>query len=358
MSCDGRPFISCNSGMIPQSQSAKEMAEMIDFSASVEFPGVRSLTRNECENTRKGSMSSSSYSGAMYMSKHDIEEEDGSDECLHFGEKKRKLTFHQVKALEKSFELRNKLDPDRKMELAKALGLQPRKISVWFQNRRARSKIKQLENDFDALKQEYDNLKRNYDILLQQNRQFKAELVQRQGRELEKTDGSSNIRASEIEPQQNSDNSVPKIANLPMELSVKSEIYINCTEQLRHDNYPTVTKEQEGECSSIMTEATSSIFNINRPRMMESSEFLGVPQMATAAANRCSPVLVVEGSSAQEQVPAGGLKTPLQSLHEWHCQPKVEVDQISAEETQCNLFYSLEEEGALMLCEYWHLPAE
>ncbi|CAL0324746.1 unnamed protein product [Lupinus luteus] len=36
---------------------------------------------------------------------------------------KRRLNMEQVKTLEKSFELGNKLEPERKMQLARALGL-------------------------------------------------------------------------------------------------------------------------------------------------------------------------------------------------------------------------------------------
>lgn len=340
--------------MIPEDQFAEAMAEMIVSCTSVELQGARSLKRNESENARKRSMSSSSQSGAVYLSDHDTGEEDGSDECLHVGEKKKRLTFDQVKTLEKSFEVRNKLDPVRKMQLAKAVGLDPRQISVWFQNRRARWKTKQLEKDFNALKQEYDTLKRNYDILLQQNTQYKAE-VQRQGRELEINDGNK-FRASEIESQKISQNSVPKATNSGMDLSVKSEMCIKCTEKQRHDCYSASTKEPGGECCSITTEAAGSFFDIDSPRTMEISESPGFPQMAAAAAQRsASSVLVVEGLPAGEQVTAGRLKTPPESLHEWYCQPKEEVDQITAVETQCNLFYSLEEQGAFMLCEYWQI---
>lgn len=346
MSCDGRPFRSSNSAMISEDQSAKAMADMIAACTSVGIQGAGYLTSNECENTRKRSMNSnSSYSGSiLYLSDNDIGEEDGLDDCPQFGEKKRRLTFEQVKMLEKSFEVRNKLDPERKMQLAKALGLQPRQISVWFQNRRARWKTKQMERDFDVLKHEYETLKSNYDKLLQKNRQFKAE-VQQLSRELEKNDWSSKIMVSEIKSEQKPANSVPKITNSPMQLSMKSEICIDCnTEQPRH-NYPATTKEQEGLCSSYMTEVASSIFSIESPRTIESPQSPGVPQMADR---------FVEGSSLVGEVAANVLKTPAPgTLHEWaHCLPKVEMDQCGAEDSWCNMLYSFEEQGSLMLCEY------
>ncbi|KAJ0028279.1 hypothetical protein Pint_35827 [Pistacia integerrima] len=71
-------------------------------------------------------------------------------------EKKKRLTTDQLDSLERSFQEEIKLDPDRKMKLSRDLGLQPRQIAVWFQNRRARWKAKQLEMLYDALKQEFD----------------------------------------------------------------------------------------------------------------------------------------------------------------------------------------------------------
>ncbi|KAB2046475.1 hypothetical protein ES319_D01G237700v1 [Gossypium barbadense] len=70
--------------------------------------------------------------------------------------KKKRLTSDQLDSLERSFQEENKLDPDRKMKLSKELGLQPRQIAVWFQNRRARWKAKQLEHSYNTLKHEYD----------------------------------------------------------------------------------------------------------------------------------------------------------------------------------------------------------
>lgn len=98
-----------------------------------------------------------------------LDEEGCVEEAGHVSEKKRRLSVEQVKALEKNFEVENKLEPERKVKLAQELGLQPRQVSVWFQNRRARWKTKQLERDYGVLKANYDSLKCNYDILQHDN---------------------------------------------------------------------------------------------------------------------------------------------------------------------------------------------
>ncbi|XP_066352203.1 homeobox-leucine zipper protein HOX20-like [Miscanthus floridulus] len=85
---------------------------------------------------------------------------------IGFGEKKRRLSTEQVRALERSFETENnKLEPERKARLARELGLQPRQVAVWFQNRRARWKTKQLERDYAALRHSYDALRADHDAL-------------------------------------------------------------------------------------------------------------------------------------------------------------------------------------------------
>lgn len=92
-------------------------------------------------------------------------------------EKKHRLSSEQVHLLEKSFEEENKLEPERKTQLAKKLGLQPRQVAVWFQNRRARWKTKQLERDYDVLKSSYDTLLASYDSILKENEKLKSEVV-------------------------------------------------------------------------------------------------------------------------------------------------------------------------------------
>lgn len=103
-------------------------------------------------------------------------DEDLSDDGSQMGEKKKRLNLEQVKALEKSFESGNKLEPERKMQLARALGLQPRQIAIWFQNRRARWKTKQLEKDYEVLKKQFEALKADNDALQSQNKKLHAEV--------------------------------------------------------------------------------------------------------------------------------------------------------------------------------------
>ncbi|KAK8477905.1 hypothetical protein V6N13_064722 [Hibiscus sabdariffa] len=126
--------------------------------------------------------------GREFQSMFDGLDEEGCFEELTVGHgggggKKRRLSVDQVKALEKNFEVENKLEPDRKTKLAQELGLQPRQVAVWFQNRRARWKTKQLERDYGVLKTSYESLKLNYntlrhenEALLKQINELKAEL--------------------------------------------------------------------------------------------------------------------------------------------------------------------------------------
>lgn len=108
-----------------------------------------------------------------------VKEENGDedfDACLNQPGKKRRLSTTQVQFLERNFEVENKLEPDRKIQLAKELGLQPRQVAIWFQNRRARYKNKQLEKDYDSMRASYDRLKADYDNLLKERETLKNEV--------------------------------------------------------------------------------------------------------------------------------------------------------------------------------------
>ncbi|KAJ8775165.1 hypothetical protein K2173_020169 [Erythroxylum novogranatense] len=129
------------------------------------FRGPRSMIAMEDNSRRR----------PFFSSPDDMFDEEYYDEQLP--EKKRRLTAEQVHLLEKSFETENKLEPERKTQLAKKLGLQPRQVAVWFQNRRARWKTKQLERDYDLLKASYDSLRSNYDSVVKENEKLKSEVT-------------------------------------------------------------------------------------------------------------------------------------------------------------------------------------
>ncbi|KAK7362223.1 hypothetical protein VNO77_04331 [Canavalia gladiata] len=144
---------------------------------------------------------SMSFSG-LELGEEANAEEELSDDGSQAGEKKRRLNMEQVKTLEKSFELGNKLEPERKMQLARALGLQPRQIAIWFQNRRARWKTKQLEKDYDLLKRQYEAIKADNDALQAQNQKLQTEILALKSREPtesinlnKETEGSSSNRS-------------------------------------------------------------------------------------------------------------------------------------------------------------------
>ncbi|KAF8391297.1 hypothetical protein HHK36_023599 [Tetracentron sinense] len=101
---------------------------------------------------------------------------------------KKRLTQDQVRLLETSFTCDKKLEPERKFQLAHELGLPPRQVAIWYQNKRARWKNRSLELDYKALQLRLDNA-------LADNRRLEREVSRLKG-ELEKAqngDGSSSL---------------------------------------------------------------------------------------------------------------------------------------------------------------------
>ncbi|KAK1552712.1 hypothetical protein Q3G72_022199 [Acer saccharum] len=99
------------------------------------------------------------------------EEEDEEEESSNGGppRKKLRLSKEQSRLLEESFRQNHTLNPKQKEALATQLKLRARQVEVWFQNRRARSKLKQTE-------MECEYLKRWFDSLTVQNRRLQREV--------------------------------------------------------------------------------------------------------------------------------------------------------------------------------------
>ncbi|XP_015693446.2 homeobox-leucine zipper protein HOX28-like [Oryza brachyantha] len=72
--------------------------------------------------------------------------------------KKLRLSKDQAAVLEECFKAHHTLTPKQKLALANSLSLRPRQVEVWFQNRRARTKLKQTEVDCEQLKRWCDQL--------------------------------------------------------------------------------------------------------------------------------------------------------------------------------------------------------
>ncbi|CAK9324070.1 unnamed protein product [Citrullus colocynthis] len=98
-----------------------------------------------------------------------MEEDEENNNGSNNPRKKLRLTKEQSHLLEQSFRQNHTLNPKQKETLAEVLKLKPRQVEVWFQNRRARSKLKQTE-------MECEYLKRWFGLLTEQNKRLQKEV--------------------------------------------------------------------------------------------------------------------------------------------------------------------------------------
>ncbi|KAF8412074.1 hypothetical protein HHK36_000027 [Tetracentron sinense] len=88
----------------------------------------------------------------------------------------RRFSDEQIVSLESMFESESKLEPQKKLQLARELGLNPRQVAIWFQNKRARWKSKQLERDYGILRVDYDTLASQFESLKKERQSLVTQL--------------------------------------------------------------------------------------------------------------------------------------------------------------------------------------
>ncbi|XP_037423376.1 homeobox-leucine zipper protein HOX2-like [Triticum dicoccoides] len=134
-----------------------------------EEPGMRTSTSPESgvsAGTKRGLERTGS--GVSRAAGSD-EDDDGGDGAG--GRKKLRLSKDQAAVLEECFKTHSTLNPKQKTALANRLGLRPRQVEVWFQNRRARTKLKQTEVDCEYMK-------RWCEQLAEQNKRLEKEVAE------------------------------------------------------------------------------------------------------------------------------------------------------------------------------------
>lgn len=118
-------------------------------------------------------------------------------------DKAKRFSDEQVKSLESMFNREAKLESRNKMQLAQDLGLQPRQVSIWFQNKRARWKSKKLEQEyrvlkanFDALYHQFESLKKENESLLEQLHTLNGLLGDSHKRQIRSKDSDENAKST------------------------------------------------------------------------------------------------------------------------------------------------------------------
>ncbi|CAI9768212.1 unnamed protein product [Fraxinus pennsylvanica] len=92
---------------------------------------------------------------------------------------KNKIRFsdEQIRCLETMFDSETKIESKKKVQLARELGLQPRQVAIWFQNKRARWKSKLLERDYSILMDNYKSLASRFEVLKKEKQSLLVQVI-------------------------------------------------------------------------------------------------------------------------------------------------------------------------------------
>jgi len=233
-----------------------------------------------------------------------LDEEGCVEESGHIAEKKRRLSVEQVKALEKNFEVENKLEPERKVKLAQELGLQPRQVAVWFQNRRARWKTKQLERDYGVLKGNYEALKLNCDNLQHDNEALLKEIKELKAKLHEENTESINLSVKEEIVVAESDNkameqSKPAPDSPPLPASDSKDLNFKCFNHNNGAGGATLFRvdfkdgSSDSDSSAILNEDNSPNAAISSSGVLQNQLLMSPSQAASSSSlkfNSSSPM--------------------------------------------------------------------
>ncbi|XP_054823634.1 homeobox-leucine zipper protein HAT22-like [Prosopis cineraria] len=159
-SCNFSPTSSCEPSLtlgLP-AETPQQVPKKIDVNKSCEDPlefsrqtsphsAVSSFSGGRVKRERDLCNDEVEAAERIFSSRRSDQDEDGTN-----ARKKLRLTKEQSALLEESFKQNSTLNPKQKQALARQLNLRPRQVEVWFQNRRARTKLKQTEVDCEFLK--------------------------------------------------------------------------------------------------------------------------------------------------------------------------------------------------------------
>ncbi|XP_074264369.1 homeobox-leucine zipper protein HAT4-like [Silene latifolia] len=132
-------------------------------------------SKEDSPNSTLSSSNAKRLGGGLRGDKYVISDDEeggsgGGDGGGEEGERKKlRLSKEQTLVLEQAFREHTTLNTKQKVTLARQVNLRPRQVEVWFQNRRARTKLKQTEVDCEYLR-------KFCETLTEQNRKLQKEV--------------------------------------------------------------------------------------------------------------------------------------------------------------------------------------
>nr|APR73264.1 homeobox protein 1 [Artemisia annua] len=126
-----------------------------DFSSIIPKEEMENMVRSGKEEMESGS-GSDQIEGGVSANEQDIDLQQPPNK-----KKKRyhRHTAHQIQEMEALFKENPHPDDKRRMRLSQELGLKPRQVKFWFQNRRTQMKAQQDRSDNTILRNDNDNLR-------------------------------------------------------------------------------------------------------------------------------------------------------------------------------------------------------